>query len=421
MIKRRAGAGLFGLTTLLASFSAVGCQSRPPGHITIRVAQAVALVDAIDPIQISGLPPRSKVKVLATATDAGGVRFTSSATFRAGASGRVDLTRTAPISGSYQGVASMGLFWSMRPVTGGSDYSDDLARRGQVVTLTATAAGRSATTTLTRLPSAAGVTESLLRPTRDGVYGELFLPRQTAHATPAVVVFGGSEGGLSLAPTASLLASHGFPTLALAYFGEPGLPAHLERIPLEYFVKAVRLLARQRDVDASRIVLDGASRGSEAALLVAAHYPALVYAAVALVPSDVVNSGFPDSNLPAWTIGGRPLPRQFGFGDPVPLPPSAAIPVEHIGGPIFMDCGGYDGVWPSCPAAAEIVSRLRRFHRPAPTLLEYQNAGHAVGYLVPNLAVSFDSLATSGATAETNFVGRTDAWPRLLHFLAALR
>ena len=64
-----------------------------------------------------------------------------------------------------------------------------------------------------------------------------------ASPRPAVLVLGGSEGGLSRNPTAELLASHGYDTLQLAYFGERGLPAELERIPLEYFVRALHWLA----------------------------------------------------------------------------------------------------------------------------------------------------------------------------------
>ena len=58
----------------------------------------------------------------------------------------------------------------------------------------------------------------------DGIYGDFFrLP--SARSAPAVLLFGGPEGGLSVGEQAALLASRGFPTLALAYPGLPGLPA----------------------------------------------------------------------------------------------------------------------------------------------------------------------------------------------------
>ena len=92
---------------------------------------------------------------------------------------------------------------------------------------------------------------------------------------------------------AATFVAHGIPTLALAYFHEPGLPNTLTRIPVEYFATALRLLARQPGVDPKRIVVSGASRGSEAALLVADHYPQLVAGLLDLSPSDVMFGSFP--------------------------------------------------------------------------------------------------------------------------------
>lgn len=72
-----------------------------------------------------------------------------------------------------------------------------------------------------------------------------------------MLVLGGSEGGdsVSVVDTAGILAAHGYPTLALAYFKEPGLPSALERIPLEYFARALRMLRRQPDVDPAHLVV----------------------------------------------------------------------------------------------------------------------------------------------------------------------
>ena len=49
-----------------------------------------------------------------------------------------------------------------------------------------------------------------------------------------VITLGGSGGGLSES-RAQILASHGFASLALAYFREEDLPPVLKEIPLEYF------------------------------------------------------------------------------------------------------------------------------------------------------------------------------------------
>jgi dienelactone hydrolase len=97
-------------------------------------------------------------------------------------------------------------------------------------------------------PQAAGVTATELRVPADGVYGRVFRPKDNSTRRPALLVFGGSEGGLRPAVVlkAALLAAHGYPTLALAYWKAPGLPQNLSRIPLEYFRKALAVLRPTR-------------------------------------------------------------------------------------------------------------------------------------------------------------------------------
>jgi pimeloyl-ACP methyl ester carboxylesterase len=187
---------------------------------------------------------------------------------------------------------------------------------------------------------------------------------------PAAIVLGGSEGGLP-GGAAPLLASHGYATLALAYFGLPGLPRGLVNIPLEYFGRAI---AHVRAAVAPRndfVALHGASRGGELALLVAS-LSADVRAVVAVVPSGVVGgalgpSEFGDSSpRGAWTLGGKPVPGMWQnnrYDDswfapeqsPIKGTPRvlnairdldamerATIPVERIKAPVLMISGRDD-------------------------------------------------------------------------------
>ena len=223
-----------------------------------------------------------------------------------------------------------------------------------------------------------------------------------------MLLFGGSEGGLSGTAEAGLLASRGIPTLALAYFAEPGLPATLSRIPIEYFERALRWLARQPGVDPHRLTVYGVSRGSEAALLLGLHDQALVHEVVALVPGNVVIGEYPGCCGPAWTLHGKPIPFQHTYG---PVGP-AQIPVERIKAALFLDCGGSDLIWPSCEMARAIVDRR---HGRAVTLHAYPEAGHGVGNLLPNVALR--APITDGSVPGANAAGRRDAWPKLLRFL----
>lgn len=187
-----------------------------------------------------------------------------------------------------------------------------------------------------------------------------------------MLVLGGSEGGLNES-TAALLASRGYAALVLAYFGLEGLPQELIEIPLEPFARVLDWLAAQDAVDAARLALFGASKGAEAALLVASRR-ADVRAVIAHAPSDVVWQGISVDPMAAprssWREGGEGLPfvpyvfteaMFMGMqpGEPLALEPmyrfslkayegeAAHIPVERIGGAILLVSGGDDQLWPS--------------------------------------------------------------------------
>jgi hypothetical protein len=55
----------------------------------------------------------------------------------------------------------------------------------------------------------------------------MFSPPPGTPRHPGVLLLGGAEGGMSQVYAAALLAAHGYPALAVAYFGWPGLPGHL--------------------------------------------------------------------------------------------------------------------------------------------------------------------------------------------------
>lgn len=418
----RVGAGL--LSALAAGGVLVACGGESP-HV--EVTPTTALFDVPLTTTVTGLARGQDVTLRLDSVDATGGTWTSSAVFRADAAGEVS-TRNAPTSGSYTGARPMGLVETLSPGHPGRTF---VPPTHWTMTVSAVVDGTvRAHTTVTREPAAsAGLRVTAERPASSGIYGTLYLPAPTPAAPrPAVVAFGGAEGGLSTDVVASALAAHGYPALALAYFDEPGLPADLERIPLEYFATAVRLLATRPGVDPGRIVLWGATRGSEAALLTAALYPGLVHAVVGAVPGSQASGGMPDVATPAWTFGGLPVPTASAADRSDPGSSAAAIPVEQISGPILLECGGQDAVWNSCADAAAIGRRLAAHGVPrAPTVLAYPGAGHLVGRFPPYLPSTSTTGTTAtgttvraGGTFQADQAGRADAWPKLLDFLAAL-
>jgi dienelactone hydrolase len=133
-----------------------------------------------------------------------------------------------------------------------------------------------------------------------------FKPRGTRHHT-AVLLLGGSEGGLPPELTAFMLAARGYPVLALAYFREPGLPKTLLRIPLEYFRRALVWMRKQSEVNPEQIVSLGISRGGELSLILASGFPDLVYGAVSYVGADVAIISPVDMHEPTWTYHSQPV------------------------------------------------------------------------------------------------------------------
>lgn len=407
---------------LLAVFLIVGCGA-DARQASISVSPSTSVEDQPITIQVSGLRPRQHVDLSLASTDADGVRFTSRASFVADAQGRVDLTRTAPLSGgSYTTAWGSGLLASM--TTAGSPlvyYS--WGSKPRSFTVIATSSGKMlASTTFKRKWSARLYTSRTLTVARDGIDGTLFSPAGAKHR-PAVLTFGGSEGGDN-DKFASRFAAHGLPTLSVGYFDAPGLPNRLVNIPLEYFERALLWLRRQPEVNPNRITIFTGSYGSEAALLLGVKYPRLMHAIVATVPSAVVTCGIEGANRVTssgayclgspWTIDGKPLPYTKLLNDPSPWDkPQSEIPVWKIHVPLLLACAGADQVWASCPYARAIVAR-RRAHGEETTLDVYPQASHFVGS--PFTAYDPGAMAKDVSTPWTE-LDRENLWPKVLGFV----
>ncbi|MFJ6088372.1 acyl-CoA thioesterase/bile acid-CoA:amino acid N-acyltransferase family protein [Streptomyces sp. NPDC092369] len=352
---------------------------------------------------------------MARATDAEGMAWTGRAVFNADDRGVVDLDRAKPMGGTYRGVDGMGLFWSMTPSQGDPDKSWFHTADPQTVTsyqvcLTVQAGSRTiAERQLTRNWTVRGVRHTTLTVAHDRLNGELFLPPAGGQRRAPVLLVGGSEGGTGSLLTAALLASRGHPALALCYFSCKGRPKNLSGIPLEYFASAARLLGAQPQADPTGLTVIGASRGSEAAQLMAQYYPDLVDNAVVYMPSRNTNGAYYQDCLScgrghaAWTRNGKGLQL-------VP------IPLDHVRGTVLAIAGGDDRIWGSLPSAESIAREHNATGHTYQALL-YPKAGHALAGL-PYLPDSVDSGAGPlGGTRATNAQAKADSWPHVLQLL----
>jgi dienelactone hydrolase len=411
----------------------------------IEAAPADAMYDdALTTLSLVDFPPRREVTLRAVSRDDAGNRWESWAAFVTDDRGGVDLAGTKPISGTYQVAERMGLFWSMRldPAVEARGAFLKTGLAADHIALSAEVDGRvGATTELTRRYLGEGIVREDLN--EEGLVGAFFHHRDEPR--PAVLLVGGSGGGMSLAHPA-LLASRGFAVLSLAYFAMPGLPRELVEIPLEYFERAIAWLERHRAVNPGKPAVVGQSRGGELALLLGSTFPE-VRAVVAYVPSGVVWAGLRSTPGPAttsWTHRGEPLAfmgapvrEEEWSRSPVVLTPSflraladrdeierAAIPVERINGPVLMFSGTDDQMWPSLKLADLAMQRLIERNFPHQhEHISYAGAGHFIRYpYSPSITEMFHpqvkmAMALGGAP-ENNHVADLDSWRRCVAFLA---
>ena len=274
----------------------------------------------------------------------------------------------------------------------------------------------------------------------DGLFGNYF-PATGPGPHPAVLLLGGSEGGLGggAHQMALALQKEGFAVFHLAYFGAPGQSDALEGVPLERFDKGLDWLNSQPGVAPSRIAVMGASKGAEAALLVASRRPDLA-AVVAGMPSSVAWNGVNwasggQSERSSWTAGGKDVATMpFGewdqadgvisvyrtIEDPARAAEAAraAIPIERSRARLMLVCGEAETMWPACPMSRQVAARSAARSGPPVTVLAYRDAGHfGFGPPIARDHAFYPRLGEYGGSVAGNAAARADSWPKVVAFL----
>jgi dienelactone hydrolase len=418
----------------------------------IHVKPQRSMVDEPISIRLTGLEPGQRVTLRASQTDDLQRTWRADATFVANSQGEVDVTRQAPLSGTYANADPMGLVWSMALSEDEPNQAPFFRKQPTPLPIEFVAEVDDtpvARTAAGRLYMADGVQRTEVR--EEGLVGTLFVP-PGAGPPPVVVTLSGSGGGLSEGG-AALYASHGYAGFALAYFNYEDLPQELVEIPLEYFETAIGWLQRQPRLDGERIAVSGTSRGGELVLLLGATFPA-IKAVIAYVPSGIVYGGIGRSGVrgagPAWTFRGegipymQPRPEKLS-PEPAPPPPGqpipltvrflhgledseaaarVEIPVERINGPVLLISGKDDAMWPS-ERLAEIARRRLDAHQfPHPYRhFAYEGAGHMIGapYQPTTVLASRHPLTGEmfayGGTPKAYAAARADSWRHILNLL----
>jgi dienelactone hydrolase len=431
---------------------------------TLSIQPPEAPIDQPVAIRLSGFVPHQDVAIRATTVGAAfpnlsdtGIVLESVATFRTDAYGALDLDTQAPLSGSYTIVDGMGLFWSMteKPAKPGSTSAAPAPTPPHLVNavqyhymLTAEVNGKQVTqaTMIQDMGSASVVVKDVAE---NGALGQFYQPAG-AGPFPAVIMLGGSAGGLPNRPP-KVLAAHGYAVLSLAYFGytspvdKSALPYALDKIPLEYFGKAIQWLQAQPGVDPERIGITGSSAGGMAALLAGTIYPQIKTVIVFSAPTYTTDSDAGDSS---FSYHGQPVPfaNSSSIGafdlafdkavaqgkDPLPIMPAmlarikadpkiaaAIIPVEKINGSVLLISGVNDIQIPGTVLGELAIDRLKAHHFAFPYRhIINLGAGHLLDF--PYVTRSSE-LEQGGGSAQANAQAAAVMWPVVLEYLAAMK
>lgn len=418
-----------------------------------------------EPLQIvvSGLEPGQLITVRATrkwlSYPTGEEAYDSTASFSADNRGVVDLQTSRPKPGSsYEGPDEAGLFWSMtakrrKGAVEPTRPEQELSAGKAVIEVESVGNVIARTLVRVRLSN----DDVTVREVRDAGVTGVFARDRSKGRQPAIIVLGGSEGGLFTARWAApILASRGYSVLGVGYFqGDEkalsDLPENLELVPLERLDKARDWLARQPGVDATRIAVVGVSKGAEFALVGATVFP-WVTAVAAFAPTHVIWEGIP---LPdqveqgagsSWTLRGKPLPyvrwsrSAERRGDAIREATgssrltevhfeslaefasdvdTARIPLHRSKAAVFVAAGLDDGMWPAAYSAEELRRILAQRDKALTAVFEIHPTGHQVMGNGWNPTAQFQRSTgrLHGGNARLDAQTQRVIWPAFLQFL----
>lgn len=415
----------------------------------IHVSSINSYIDEQLTIKITGCKENTKVTVHAITYDEKQKKFRSYATFIANKKGIVDISSQQPIAGSYGEADTAGLFWSMRCTSSKLDdyFEKNNANKVSINLILEAEKEVFDDITIHRYFYMGDTIKEYVQ--EEKIKGALFHPKQKGRY-PAALILSGSDGGMQ-EHAAALLASKGYVTLALAYFGVEGLPKNLENIPIEYFQEATKWLKKLPYVNGN-ISLIGHSRGGELALLLGAIFDDY-QSIIASAPSAYMTPGMRNgifTSTSSWTLNQQPLPNiTFKFrlqtifsmlknwilkkpisylsiwDDTLKIQEkteNARISVENIRIPIMFIAGRDDQLWPSSQYVNAIENSLQNKHN---RYLYYENAGHFLSfpYSFVNLPANVfmnvvgEMVMTFGGFKQANAKAAKNSWEEILTFL----
>ncbi|CAM4686956.1 acyl-coenzyme A thioesterase 1-like isoform X1 [Lepidochelys kempii] len=386
-------------------------------------------------ITVHGLCPQQEVTLRLSLQDEGGELFQSCALYQAESSGELELTRSPALpGGSFSGLDPMGLLWSLQPQ---NPFRRLVKRDVQSPFCLELEVFEGHGPLPSRLLARGAHERSFLRegvrriPVREGrIRATLFLPPEDG-PFPGIIDLYGTGGGLP-EYRASLLANHGFATLALAYYGYEDLPKDMREFHLEYFEEAVNYMLQHSQVKGPGIGLLGISKGGDLCISMASFLKGIT--ATVTINGSVANVGavlrYKDITIPP--LGVNPKRIKFdksGIADivdvlnnPLEGPDRQSfIPLEKAEGHFLFIVGKDDHNWKSEFLATEASNRLQAHGKEKPEIVCYPGAGHYIEPpFSPMCSASMHLLVGSpviwGGEPKAHSVAQVDAWQQIQAF-----
>ncbi|XP_056402460.1 acyl-coenzyme A thioesterase 6-like [Hyla sarda] len=408
---------------------------RTMSGVSLRVSPGRCLYDEPLQLQVRGLSPGQDVSLRTALTDEAGELFTSVALYRADSGGELELSRSPALEGgSYTGVEPEGPLWSLEPQTPlrrllKKDVRSPFQLRFSLHQAHCPPGALLAAAAQDRSFMGEGVTRE---PVREGrVRGSLFLPPGYG-PFPAIIDLYGTGGGL-MEHRASLLANHGFVTMALAYFSYEDLPDNLAGLHLDYFREALEFLKTHQKVNKERIGVIGLSKGADLAVSMATFLPGIK--AVVSISGCNANSFTPlhcgEFVMPCLMFQGEKikfteageLDISESMDDPSdPNNHESIIPAEKSPAAFLILSGLDDKNWPSATYMEQIVARLRD-HQKNVEYQCYPGAGHLLEPpYFPLCKASHHKLSGMpmlwGGQTKAHAKAQEDAWKKIQNFFS---
>ncbi|KAM5272996.1 peroxisomal succinyl-coenzyme A thioesterase-like [Ctenodactylus gundi] len=387
-------------------------------------------------IAVRGLAPEQPVTLRAALRDEKGALFRAHARYRADAAGRLDLARAPALGGSFAGLEPMGLIWAMEPDKPfwrliKRDVRTPFVVQLEVLDGHEPDGGR----LLARAEHERHFLPPGVRrvPVREGrVRATLFLPPGPG-PFPGIIDIYGLGGGL-LEYRASLLAGHGFATLALAYYGFEDLPKDYSSLHLDYFEESMRYMLQHPQVKGPGLGLLGVSMGADICLSMAS-FLKNVSATVSINGSGTSGNRticYKQTSIPPLGQDLRRTKVTFsGILDIVDIRNDiigghenpSMIPIERAKGPILFIVGQDDHNWRSDFYAHTASERLQTHGKEKPQIISYPGTGHYIEPpYFPMCPASLHRLVNQtviwGGEPRNHSKAQTDAWKQILSFFS---